>query len=58
MIKEINLSKEAFNDLVLPKNYRTLIKSLVDRVSLSSFLGDPGVDLLVVREVSFLNGAC
>ncbi|KAI1081441.1 P-loop containing nucleoside triphosphate hydrolase protein [Whalleya microplaca] len=35
-IEEISLNIEAFDDLVLPKNYRTLIKSLVDRHSLGS----------------------
>ncbi|KAF2189528.1 hypothetical protein K469DRAFT_747594 [Zopfia rhizophila CBS 207.26] len=37
LIKELSLNKEAFDDLVLPKHYRTLIKSLVvDRHSLGS----------------------
>ncbi|KAI0006576.1 P-loop containing nucleoside triphosphate hydrolase protein [Xylariaceae sp. FL0662B] len=35
-IKEINLNREAFDDLVLPKKHRTIIKSLVDRHSLGS----------------------
>ncbi|KAI4858765.1 P-loop containing nucleoside triphosphate hydrolase protein [Hypoxylon rubiginosum] len=36
LIKEISLNRQAFDDLVLPKHYKTLIKSLVDRHSLGS----------------------
>jgi hypothetical protein len=37
-IKEIQLNTEAFDDLVLPPNHRTLIKSLVERVSVLTLM--------------------